>query len=184
MPGSALIGPLPAGVVGKLPAHGDFVRRGTDAALLGWFDRWLAEELGRADPEWLEERLPLLPGWCFLLAGEARCILGVMMASGDRVGRVFPVVAFAAAERPVTLADARRWCEAAREMIATARDDGADAAAIVVALSGLAVEAGEADASPASGTWWWIGESEPLRFADLPSGTDFNRLLAPDEVTA
>lgn len=184
MSSGSLIGPFPAGIVGKLPAHGDFVRHGADVALLSRLDRWLAEELGRVDPDVLGERLAALPAWCFLLTNEGGSTLGVMITSNDKVGRLFPVIGFAETEGRLTLADARRWCGAAVERLTSGCDAGDPVSTIGSALAVLAVEpVGEAE-TMAPGMLWWTGEEEPLCFGGLPVGADFLRLLLPGEVTA
>jgi type VI secretion system ImpM family protein len=182
VPGGSLIGPLAAGVVGKLPAHGDFVRRGNDVALIGRLDRWLADELGRVDPDALDERLAALPGWGFLLTGRGSSTVGVMMASSDSVGRIFPVIGFSAAPGVMTTSQARSWCTQAAETLAAMRDAGSDASAVAQALAAIVVDDPHDDAGQElPGTLWWHAEGAQLRFDNLPTGTDFERLLIPDE---
>jgi type VI secretion system protein ImpM len=183
VPGGSLIGPLAAGVVGKLPAHGDFVRRGNDVALIGRLDRWLADELGRVDPDVLDERLAALPGWRFLLTGRGSSTVGVMMASSDSVGRIFPVIGFGAAPVGTATSQARNWCAQAAETLAAMRDAGSGASAVAQALAAIVADDPDDDAGQAlPGTCWWRADGPELRFDDLPVGTDFGQLLTPDEV--
>ncbi len=86
------------GLFGKMPAHGDFVRRGLASAVVSAWDDWLSglmtalrDELG--EPDWLDAFLTG-PIWHFALgAGVAGGpAAGVMIPSVDRVGRYFPLV--------------------------------------------------------------------------------------------
>ncbi|MFV0492494.1 MAG: type VI secretion system-associated protein TagF [Pseudorhodobacter sp.] len=85
------------GAFGKLPALGDFLRMNLTPGFIDPWDRWLQEGLvlarGALDAAWQEAyfsapiwRFTLSPG----LAGAAP-VIGVMMASVDRVGRQFPL---------------------------------------------------------------------------------------------
>lgn len=86
--------PVRTWLFGKLPAHGDFVARGLDAALRDALDQWLAAGLARAQDKWgeqFEERYFGAPPWTFvdrdpdgMLSGGAMCL------SVDAVGRKFP----------------------------------------------------------------------------------------------
>lgn len=87
------------GFFGKLPSHGDFVRRALPSALTKPWDNWLQagltasrEKLGDA---WLDCYLSA-PIWRFCLSGgvcgEAQW-MGAVMPSVDRVGRYFPLTA-------------------------------------------------------------------------------------------
>ncbi|WP_299439329.1 type VI secretion system-associated protein TagF [uncultured Rhodospira sp.] len=102
------------GFYGKLPAHGDFVRRGMTPALATAWDGWLGalmaavrEDLGEDD--WLDVYLTS-PVWRFALgagvAGVAQ--IGVMVPSVDRVGRYFPLVLVAPLTESQPLAMALR----------------------------------------------------------------------------
>jgi type VI secretion system protein ImpM len=85
------------GFYGKLPSHGDFLRRRVSDAFVGVWDGWLQECLtaSRASlgERWLEIYLTS-PVWRFACAAGV-CgptpIIGVMAPSVDRVGRYFPL---------------------------------------------------------------------------------------------
>jgi type VI secretion system protein ImpM len=88
---------MEVGFFGKLPSHGDFVRRRVaDDFVAGW-DAWLQrcvaqsrETLGDA---WLDTYLTS-PAWRFALAPTvcgAAAIAGIVVPSVDRVGRYFPL---------------------------------------------------------------------------------------------
>lgn len=85
------------GFFGKLPSHGDFVRRSLPAELVNHWDPWLQAGLAESrqvlGETWMERYLSG-PIWRFGLSagvcGEAPW-LGAMMPSVDRVGRYFPL---------------------------------------------------------------------------------------------
>ena len=94
-------GPVGVGFYGKLPSHGDFLRRRVADAFLGVWDGWLQDciqasrsVLGDA---WLDVYLTS-PAWRFACAAGA-CgpapVIGVMAPSVDRVGRYFPLTVIA-----------------------------------------------------------------------------------------
>ncbi|MEM9501929.1 MAG: type VI secretion system-associated protein TagF [Pseudomonadota bacterium] len=79
-------------IIGKLPAHGDFIARGIDYSAREPLDRWMSswvelarEQLGNGFDEAYETAAP------WLIEGP-RCN-AVLMPSVDAVGRVFPVLA-------------------------------------------------------------------------------------------
>jgi type VI secretion system protein ImpM len=85
------------GFYGKLPSHGDFLRRRVSDAFVGVWDAWLQEcvtasRLALGD-RWLDVYLTS-PAWRFGCAAGA-CgplpVIGVMVPSVDRVGRYFPL---------------------------------------------------------------------------------------------
>ena len=85
-------GPLMAGLYGKLPAHGDFVRRVLPRSFVGRWDAWLAAvqsalEKSDAAEDWRR-------GWRFLLpAGLCGpdAVTGVLLPSRDAAERRFPL---------------------------------------------------------------------------------------------
>jgi type VI secretion system protein ImpM len=97
-------GPPEVGFYGKLPSHGDFLRRRVSDGFVGAWDRWLQECVAATRAAlgdgWLEVYLTS-PAWRFACAAEAcgpRAVVGVMAPSVDRVGRYFPMTIVA--ERP------------------------------------------------------------------------------------
>lgn len=175
MPGGSLM-PSPPAVFGKLPAHGDFVRRG-DPALARRLDAWLTAEVERLAGslgEALDSRLEALPVWAFTLPDG---LAGALAASHDRVGRVFPLAACAAGGRGAA--------EEAATLLVRARDEVLDADALAAALAGLAgpVDDPAPDTTPDGARWWRPLAEHPLAFAipGLPAGPDFDRLFdVPD----
>lgn len=170
----------PVGVFGKLPARGDFVARGLAPAFTAVWHAWLERGLmaARADlgPSFLAAYLHA-PAWRFAvaarLAGDLP-VTGIMVPSVDAVGRWFPLT-LAATGSPA----GERWYD---DLEAHARlallDEPLDGW-----LAGLAeLPAPDAAGAEIDAVAFW-GEGSPfvppgtLRFADLPTGADFHRLL-------
>ena len=88
---------IEVGFYGKLPSHGDFLRRRVSDHFVGVWDGWLQECLAASRAElgdrWLDVYLTS-PAWRFACA-EGVCgptpVFGVMVPSVDRVGRYFPL---------------------------------------------------------------------------------------------
>lgn len=107
MPDGAMTVPLPpdtrAGLFGKLPARGDFVRenlpRDFTDAWDAWWQRGLAETQRAAGEAWRDAWLEA-PVWRFVLppglCGE-RGVIGLWMPSVDKAGRFFPLTIAATA---------------------------------------------------------------------------------------
>jgi type VI secretion system protein ImpM len=180
MPG----GPVTArgtGLVGKLPAHGDFVRRGDDPALLARFDRWLDVEIGRAMAGASDERLATMPAWRFVLPEENGAVLGALVASRDTVGRAFPLLGFVHVASAPAVDDAERCCAAAEAVILAASRGERDVVATLAALGALSCDPGGGTA-PAAGRWWREGDA--IAGDTWPSGASFDRLLGPQSADA
>jgi type VI secretion system protein ImpM len=85
------------GLYGKLPSHGDFLRRRTSDAFVGAIDPWLQECMTASrtalGDRWLDVYLTS-PAWRFAAApgvcGSAP-LIGLVVPSVDRVGRYFPL---------------------------------------------------------------------------------------------
>ena len=101
MPNLTTSAPVPQAVAwhGKLPSRGDFVSRGLPRSWSRTWDEWLqrglahaAQRLGAAE---LRERLHAMPPWACAFGpvqtGEPMW-LGAVVASCDRVGRIFPTL--------------------------------------------------------------------------------------------
>jgi type VI secretion system protein ImpM len=88
---------IEVGFYGKLPSHGDFLRRRVSDHFVGVWDGWLQECLAASRAElgerWLDVYLTS-PAWRFACAAGV-CgsgpVFGVMVPSVDRVGRYFPM---------------------------------------------------------------------------------------------
>ena len=85
------------GLFGKLPSHGDFLRRRASDGFVDHWDGWLRECLPASrealGERWLDLYLTS-PAWRFACAANA-CgpdpVIGLMVPSVDRVGRYFPL---------------------------------------------------------------------------------------------
>jgi type VI secretion system protein ImpM len=86
---------MEVGFYGKLPSHGDFLRRRVSDGFVGVWDAWLQECIAASrvilGDGWLDVYLTS-PAWRFACAAGA-CgsapVIGVMVPSVDRVGRYF-----------------------------------------------------------------------------------------------
>ena len=88
---------MEVGLYGKLPSHGDFLRRRTSDAFVDRWDSWLqgcmAASRTALGERWLDVYLTS-PAWRFVCASGtcgAAPVLGLMVPSVDRVGRYFPL---------------------------------------------------------------------------------------------
>jgi type VI secretion system protein ImpM len=88
---------MDVGFYGKLPTHGDFLRRRVPDSFVEPWDAWLRECLfasrSALGERWLDVYLTS-PAWRFLGARGAcgpQAMLGLMAPSVDRVGRYFPL---------------------------------------------------------------------------------------------
>ena len=94
-----LLVPQAAAWYGKLPSRGDFVSRGVPRSWSRPWDEWLQRGLALAARQLgasaLRERLQAMPPWACAFgpvqAGEPMW-LGAVVASCDRVGRIFPTL--------------------------------------------------------------------------------------------
>ncbi len=141
------------GFFGKLPTHGDFLRRGTSDAFVAAWDSWLQECLAASrqalGDRWLDVYLTI-PAWRFAAAAGA-CgpdpVAGVMVPSVDRVGRYFPLTIVARlppTAHPVSLAtDAAPFFESAERLaIETLAAEEVDFESFEAAVLALAPELG------------------------------------------
>jgi type VI secretion system protein ImpM len=85
------------GLYGKIPVRGDFVTRRLTPRFVDTWDTWLQNALSASKEQlggrWLETYLTS-PIWHFLLSPGicgARCWVGILMPSVDKVGRYFPL---------------------------------------------------------------------------------------------
>lgn len=121
------------GYYGKLPMKGDFVQSHLPRSFIEPWDRWLQDGLGHAQMElgdqWLELYLSA-PIWQFALpagvCGDAP-VLGVFMASVDKVGRYFPFTAAIplpqACQTARVLMSASSWLEQVEDVLISGLDE-------------------------------------------------------------
>jgi type VI secretion system protein ImpM len=185
-----------AGLFGKLPARGDFVRENLPRDFTdgwdGWWQRGLADTQARWRDEWDAAWLEA-PVWRFLLppglCGKSG-MLGLWLPSVDKVGRYSPLTIAAAAPCD--------WLPHVGEMtsfLAAAEEAGRDALehdltpaalleriqAAFVAAEGPALELGFV---PGRVAWWTEGGPRVVaRFetgSALPEGSAFATLMDDD----
>lgn len=145
------------GLFGKLPAHGDFIRRGSlPASFCAPWDAWLQEGIAAAraaigEARW-ESVWDAAPAWRFALPPGAcgpDAAAGVLLPSRDAVGRRFPLtlaaVRDAGEDAPWPAAWFARLEGAGRAALAA----GQDADALAALLPAPEAEPAGADAAPA-----------------------------------
>jgi type VI secretion system protein ImpM len=100
------------GFYGKLPSHGDFLRRRVSDAFVDAWDAWLRDCLAAArddlGPGWLDVYLTS-PAWRFVCAAGVcgpTAVVGLLAPSVDRVGRYFPLTIVAEMPAGTSLAPA------------------------------------------------------------------------------
>jgi type VI secretion system protein ImpM len=175
------------GLFGKLPAHGDFVRRGLPAEFLKPWDEWLQAALPAARAalgEAWEAAWAAAPAWRFVLPAGAcgpEPVAGVLLPSEDAVGRRFPLTLAAVG----TARAGEGWFDALAALGEAARTLGTDAEALAAALP----PPGDDDSQdpfperPLEG-WWTRGGAEMPAMAwalpTLPPPDAFAFLLCAD----
>lgn len=127
------------GLYGKVPAHGDFVRRGLPTSFVGPWDAWLQAGVARAR-ESLGDHWPAAwdaaPAWRFALPAGAcgpDAVAGVMMPSQDQVDRRFPIT-LAVLLPPDAAIPGEAWFDAVEAAAWAGRRGQADADALAAAL--------------------------------------------------
>lgn len=161
---------LTAGLFGKLPAHGDFVQRGWDAATVAALDEWLtagiAAERAAHDDEAFAARMTAAPLWqAYLPPGWAgpSALHIALTPSIDRAGRYFLLTAGVAGGADTVWAAATSHPEFAAEVEASvyaALGGEADADTLLARLAEAAplpdaraqLLAGET--APQTALWW------------------------------
>ena len=132
--------PPSPGFFGKIPARGDFLARRVPPGLAGAWETWLqsltvAAREAAADG-WPETWLTA-PLWHFVLGAEVappHGAAGVLVASADRVGRMFPFTLIGAADGSQHGTALSGWTQSAEGLILAALDDGFDPATLDAAL--------------------------------------------------
>lgn len=149
------------GFYGKLPGHGDFVRRRVSDAFVDRWDRWLQEGLDASrrtlGDAWLDVYLTS-PVWR-VAADAGVCgslpFVGVMAPSVDRVGRYFPITIVTSLPREAgslrAVSSAEEFLTRAERLIVeTLASDDVDIDAFDAGVRTLARLQTEVRATPAS----------------------------------
>lgn len=187
------------GFFGKLPTHGDFVRRGLPVATASLLDDWIQAGFARADDPAAAIRSLAPVRFASTAIAGGTLGLGTMVASRDSVGRDYVLVALwlsphSSGVLPEKLPDAwDDWCARAEALLVAAQNvpltaDATQAAleataiASVVTLVGTPPHAVPDDTGPATLSWRPVvggGERRVTRSDGLPRGDAFDRLIAP-----
>lgn len=163
----------PPGFFGKVPARGDFIARRVPHGFDAQWEEWLAslvvaarEALGEAWPDdWLTA-----PLWHFVLGaglGGPDGAAGILVASADRVGRLFPFTIIGACARLERTSDGaartalRDWTEAAEGLALDALEDGFEPDRLDAALEALGPPPAVEGVALRSGHWRLVEERDP-----------------------
>ncbi len=170
---------MATGIFGKLPAHGDFVRRGLPDSFVSPWDAWLQEgitEARAALDDGFAAAWATAPAWCFRLPAGAcgpEAVAGLLLPSEDMVGRLFPVT-LARLLAPGEALPGAGWYAALEAAARGARDGGEGADDL---LAAIAPEPATGDDPPEEGWWrsdgarWdWPALPPPMLFRVLAEG--------------
>ena len=182
-----------AGVFGKLPARGDFVRdtlpRDFTDAWDSWWSRGLAATQSRAGESWAASWLEA-PVWRFALPPGLcgrRGMLGVWMPSVDKAGRYYPLTLAAAA--PFDWTDRLAAMEPFLDALEEAGRDALEhdltpdvlATRAAAALASNFGPGGATTARAGQATWWTDGGTRVAARREtgdrLPEGDAFATLI-------
>ena len=144
----------PPGFFGKIPARGDFITRRLVPAMAEPWDAWLGlfttavRDAGVGWPEtWLTA-----PLWHFALGAALAPepgAAGVLVASMDRVGRMFPFTIIG----PAAGIPGDAWSDTVETLVLTALGDDPDLDAIDAALVQLGPPSGGKPLDPGQSLW-------------------------------
>ena len=190
---------IEVGFYGKLPSHGDFLRRRVSDAFVGVWDGWLQECIlesrNSLGDRWLDVYLTS-PAWRFACAAGVfgrEPVIGLMVPSVDRVGRYFHLTLVASLPQDVSIIAAASAAEpfldgAERLVVETLASERVDfdsfdqqvielgqALVSIVALPHVVLDASAAAALSDSGStsFWQIPMGEPSQL-----GSVFEQMLS------
>lgn len=167
---------MTTGLFGKLPAHGDFVRRRLPESFCEPWDAWLQAGIAAAREELGENfshTWDSAPAWRFRLPGGAcgpDAVAGVLLPSEDFSGRRFPLT-LAALLPAGSEAPSVAWYEALVAIGQTSRDGGGTADVLLDSLDAPWPD----ESAPAEG--WWMDSERRWDLPALPLAKDFRILL-------
>ncbi|MDB5415895.1 MAG: Protein phosphatase ImpM [Rubritepida sp.] len=165
------------GLFGKLPAHGDFVRRLLPRSFVAPWDAWLSEGVAAAREalgEHWEAAWEAAPVWRFRLAPGVcgpDAAFGVVVTSADTVGRHFPLT-LAAVLPMAAVAPPSEWYDALEAAALSGRAGGLDADGLAASLPQPPPD--DPDATLDGRTIFWSAGLLPRA---MPSAPDFVHLL-------
>lgn len=176
---------MTVGLYGKMPAHGDFVRRHLPKSFIDPWDAWLAAGIeasrARMGAAW-DEAWRRAPAWRFCLPPGA-CgpdpVSGVVLPSEDSVGRQFPLTAAAVLPGAMAGAGDAVWFDRLEQAVQAGRSGSIDADAVCRGLPEP-----DAFAEPPDIGWWTNGVADGTPamawpVAGLPPIDSFLLLLDP-----
>ncbi|GGH20154.1 hypothetical protein GCM10007036_23540 [Alsobacter metallidurans] len=169
------------GFYGKIPAHGDFVRRNVPDAFVAAWDRWLQDAMAAVKDAFgtdLHDVWEQAPVWRFRIAGAegVAIVEGVLAPSRDWVDRLFPlaVVRLAGPDEP---AAPPLWYEDMAERVSLASRLRIRADALIDELLPWD-DAGAWPPEPAPAPGWWSPGRSRLSDAGLPAPSAFPGMIA------
>lgn len=151
-------------MIGKLPAHGDFIARGVFGGARDSVDAWLAQS-GQAAREafgedW-QDRFDLAPPWRFVRPdANGGWEAGAIAPSVDKVGRRFPLLLW---RTGLSGTQASGAAEAAEQLAYEAIAGGWDADRLHGALGAAMME--DDGATWDEGALWWTVDADGARVA-------------------
>ena len=170
------------GLYGKLPAHGDFVRREVPKSFVEPWDQWLQTTLQQAREALGSEFTAVweaAPGWRFRLPAGAcgpMAVVGVVLPSQDLVGRQFPLTL--AAMLPDALSPPNdAWYGAIERAGVAAIEQGESVENLLAQLP--ETEFGQSISLTATvpAIGWWTRDGLRWPLATLPSPAQFRSML-------
>ncbi len=170
------------GVYGKLPSHGDFVRRELPLNFVQPWDQWLQDGLSAARESLAREFDALwaaAPAWRFRIPAGA-CgdseVAGVMLTSQDTAGRIFPLTLATLVPGGMTQPN-EAWYTAVEQAGLAARDGGHTVDTLLAALPTPEVARSFSPDAEVPVEGWWTRDGRRLAFASLPNSAQFRLLV-------
>jgi len=165
------------GLFGKLPAHGDFVRRVLPRSFIGPWDEWLSQGIATAraalGEDW-DAAWESAPVWRFRISAGIcgpEAAVGVLATSADTVGRQFPITLAAVLPMAAT-PPPEAWYLALERAALAARQGALDADALAAVLP--PPPADDQDVTLDGRSLFWTADGTTRT---MPSPNTFARLL-------
>jgi type VI secretion system protein ImpM len=159
------------GFFGKVPAKGDFLARRVPHVIASAWETWLQDmtaSVRQAGERGWQDAWLTAPLWHFVLGGRLAApegAAGVLLASADRVGRLFPFTLIGAAS-PAARLDASAWSREAELLALGALEDTFDPAALDAALVQLGPPPPPRGPNRPPGAWTLTLEDDWPQFGD------------------
>ncbi len=146
------------GFFGKVPARGDFLSRRVPPSVAALWEAWLQDltvAVRNAGERGWQDAWLTAPLWHFLLGrniAPPHGAAGILVASADRVGRLYPFTVIGAAI-PDSTTDSATWARQAEALAIAALDDEFDPATLEAALVELGPPPPPYGPNRPAGTW-------------------------------